>query len=208
LEINLSVFFSLSSQGQSSSVNTGRPNLEQELNMPLDSLRDLYIDKLKDLYSAENQIIKALPGMIKGSSSTELQQALRDHLRVTEAQAKRLEKLATAAGKSAKGKKCVGMEGLLEEGKELLKEESDPQVLDAGLIGSAQAVEHYEIAGYGTAAAWAKMLGDPRSAEVLIQSMNEEKQADELLSTLAENMINQVAASQPEASSNGKRKKK
>jgi len=161
--------------------------------MALENLRDLYVDKLKDLYSAENQIIKALPRMIKNASSPALQQALQDHLTVTETQAQRLEEIAANLGERAKGKKCAGMEGLLEEGKELLKEKADADVFDAGIIAAAQSVEHYEIAGYGTAVAWAKLLGHNAAAELLQQSLDEEKEADQTLSSIAESWINEMA---------------
>lgn len=161
--------------------------------MALDTLRDLYSDKIRDLYSAENQILKALPRMIKNAKMPELQQALQEHLNVTETHAQRLEEIAAELGKSAKGKKCVGMEGLIEEGKELLKEDADPEVLDAGIIAAAQSVEHYEMANYGTARAWALMLGYDNAADLLEQTLEEEKEADQTLSMLAENMINALA---------------
>jgi len=164
--------------------------------MALDSLRDLYVDKLKDLYSAENQIIKALPRMIKAATSPELQQALQEHLNVTETHAQRLDEIILNLGERAKGKKCVGMEGVLEEGKELFKEKIDPEVLDAGIIAAAQSVEHYEIAGYGTARTWAMLLGHEEAAELLQQTLDEEKDADQTLTALAENMINEMAADQ------------
>jgi ferritin-like metal-binding protein YciE len=162
--------------------------------MALENLRDLYVDKLKDLYSAENQIIKALPRMIKGATSTELQQALQAHLTVTQTQAQRLEEITANLGERAKGKKCAGMEGLLEEGKELFKEKIEPDVLDAGIISAAQSVEHYEIAGYGTAVSWARLLGHEAAADLLQQSLEEEKEADQSLTTLAENWVNEMAA--------------
>lgn len=168
--------------------------------MSLDSLRDLYAEKLKDLYSAENQIIRALPRIIKNATTPELQQALQEHLKVTEEHARRIEKIAAQNGVSPRGKKCAGMEGLLEEGKELLQEKSDSEVLDAGLIAAAQSVEHYEIAGYGTARTWAEMLGDQKGASLLEQTLQEEKQADETLTALAEDFINQMAEN---ASPNG-----
>lgn len=161
--------------------------------MSLENLRDLYVDKIKDLYSAENQIIKALPRMIKNANSDQLQQALQDHLSVTEIQAQRLDEIAVNLGERAKGKKCAGMEGLLEEGKELLKEKAEADVLDAGIIAAAQSVEHYEIAGYGTAVAWARLLGHADAADLLQQSLDEEKEADQLLSQLAESWINEMA---------------
>lgn len=161
--------------------------------MALDNLHDLYIEKIKDLYSAENQIIKALPKMIKGATTPELKAALQDHLRVTEGHARRLEKIAVSHGASARGKKCSGMEGLLEEGSELLKEKAKMDVLDAGIIGAAQSVEHYEIAGYGTARRWAAILGDSKGAALLKQTEDEEGDADKLLTQLAEGYINQLA---------------
>ncbi|HZQ09692.1 MAG TPA: ferritin-like domain-containing protein [Anaerolineae bacterium] len=161
--------------------------------MALDSLRDLYVEKLKDLYSAESQIIRALPRMIKNTSTPELQQALQQHLKVTEGHARRIEQIARGMGESPRGKKCAGMEGLLEEGKELLQEQADSDVLDAGIIAAAQSVEHYEIAGYGTARTWAQLMGEGRAANLLEQTLNEEKEADQLLSQLAESFINAKA---------------
>lgn len=161
--------------------------------MALENLQELYADKIKDLYSAENQIIRALPRMIQNTSAPELQRALQEHLNITEKHVRRLEKVAAQSGKSVKGKKCAGMEGLLEEGKELLREKPDADVLDAGIIAAAQSVEHYEIAGYGTAVAWAKLLGYQDAANLLRQTLEEEKQADETLSALAEGMINAEA---------------
>jgi ferritin-like metal-binding protein YciE len=161
--------------------------------MALDNLQELYVDKLKDLYSAENQIIKALPKMINGASTTELEQALREHLKITEKQAQRLEKIGQDMGRSVKGKKCAGMEGLLEEGSELLKEKPEPDVLNAGIIAAAQSVEHYEIAGYGTAATWAKLLGYDKALALLLQSLDEEKEADKKLTALAKRFVNVTA---------------
>ncbi len=159
----------------------------------MENLQELYVDKLKDLYSAENQIIKALPRMIKGASTPELQRALEEHLKVTEKQAQRLEQIAQNMGKSVRGKKCAGMEGLLEEGKELFKEKPEPDVLDAGIIAAAQSVEHYEIAGYGTAATWAKLLGYDKALGLLLQSLEEEKEADKKLTMLAKQSVNTMA---------------
>jgi ferritin-like metal-binding protein YciE len=179
--------------------------------MSLDSLHQLYVDKLKDLYSAEKQIIRALPSMIKAANSPKLQAALEEHLRVTEGHAQRIEKISTNLGVSVRGKKCVGMEGLLEEGKELLQEKPEPDVLDAGIIGAAQSVEHYEIAGYGTARSWAELLGDQNGARLLQQTLDEEKLADKTLTSLAKNSINAMAKNEEMASaaqsSNGKRRR-
>ena len=162
--------------------------------MELETLRALYVDELKDLYSAEGQILKALPRMIKAASSRPLRDALTEHERVTRKQVQRLERIFKDLDESPRGKKCHGMEGLLEEGKELISERPDPDVLDAGLISKAQHVEHYEIAGYGTVRAWARQLGYDQHVELLQQTLDEEKAADKKLSGLAEGGINQSAA--------------
>jgi len=158
--------------------------------MELESLRALYVDELKDLYSAEGQILKALPRMIKAASNRQLRQALTEHERVTRRQVKRLERIFKDLDESPRGKKCHGMEGLLEEGKELIAEKPDPEVLDAGLISKAQHVEHYEIAGYGTVRAWAQQLGYDEHAELLQATLDEEGEADKRLTQLAESSIN------------------
>ncbi|MDQ3950761.1 MAG: ferritin-like domain-containing protein [Gemmatimonadota bacterium] len=158
--------------------------------MELDSLQALYVDELKDLYSAEKQILKALPKMIKAASHEELATTFSEHLRVTERQVQRLEKIFADLDESPRGKKCIGMEGLIEEAQELLKEKPNPDVLDAGLISKAQHVEHYEIAGYGTVRTYAEQLGFTRHAELLQQTLDEEGEADKRLSALAETSIN------------------
>src|SRR4051812_16120531 len=127
--------------------------------MELETLRDLYVEGLKDLYSAENQILKALPQMIRKSTHPQLKKAFRKHEQQTRAQAKRLERICRALDESPRGKKCAGMEGLIKEAKELISERPDPDVLDAGLIAAAQHVEHYEMAGYGTMRTYARQLG-------------------------------------------------
>ena len=162
--------------------------------MELNSLRDLYIDELKDLWSAEKQLTKALPKMAKAANDPELSKAFLTHLRQTEQQVKRLEQIFEELGESPRGKKCVGMEGLIEEGQELIKEKPEPEVLDAGLISKAQHVEHYEIAGYGTVRTYAQLLGHDRQAQLLQQTLDEEGEADKLLTQLAENSINLEAA--------------
>src|SRR5262245_49236146 len=163
--------------------------------MKLESLEDLYLDQLRDLYSAENQLLKALPKMAKGASSAELRRALEDHLQETQLQAERLEQILAELGAKAKGKKCKAMEGLIEEGKEVLKADADePAVQDAALIAAAQRVEHYEIAGYGCARTYARLLGQSAAASLLERSLEEEKAADEKLNTLAESSINLRAA--------------
>ncbi|HEY7408310.1 MAG TPA: ferritin-like domain-containing protein [Gemmatimonadaceae bacterium] len=160
----------------------------------MSTLRDLYIDELKDLWSAEKQLVKALPRMAKAATHPELAKAFMTHLRQTEQQVKRLEQIFDELGESPRGKKCIGMEGLIEEGQELLKEKPDPDVLDAGLIAKAQHVEHYEIAGYGTVRTYAQLLGADRQAQLLQQTLDEEGETDKLLTRLAESSINLDAA--------------
>jgi ferritin-like metal-binding protein YciE len=160
----------------------------------LASLRDLYVNELRDLYSAENQIVKALPKMIKAASSPELKRALQEHLEITERQVERLDRIFEKLGEKAKGKKCVAMEGLIEEGKELISEDAEESVRDAGLICAAQKVEHYEMAGYGTVRTFARTMGDEEAAELLQQTLEEEGDADKRLTALAENISNPRAA--------------
>jgi len=155
------------------------------------SLDELYVDLLKDLYSAENQLIKALPKMAKAAASSDLQKALEEHLKQTQNQAERIERIFSERGNgSPRGKKCAGMEGLVEEGKEIMQENMEEQVMDAGLIAAAQKVEHYEIASYGTARAWAQQLGYDSDADVLQKSLDEEATANEKLTEIAESHVN------------------
>ncbi|MBA3889165.1 MAG: ferritin-like domain-containing protein, partial [Gemmatimonadaceae bacterium] len=163
--------------------------------MELETLKELYIDELKDLYSAEKQIAKALPKMIKKASNRDLQRAFATHLRETERQAKRLERICRELDVSPKGKKCVGMKGLIDEAKELIDEKPDPDVLDAGLISKAQHVEHYEMAGYGTVRNYARILGHEEHAQLLQTTLDEEGNTDQLLTDLAAR-INVDAVSQ------------
>jgi ferritin-like metal-binding protein YciE len=163
--------------------------------MEMNTLRDLYIDELKDLWSAEKQLVKALPRMAKAANDPELSKAFMTHLRQTEQQVRRLEQVFEDLGESPRGKKCIGMEGLIEEGQELIKERPDPDVLDAGLIAKAQHIEHYEIAGYGTVRTYAELLGSERQAQLLQQTLDEEGQTDKLLTQLAESSINIEAVS-------------
>ncbi|HEX6034696.1 MAG TPA: ferritin-like domain-containing protein [Anaerolineales bacterium] len=157
------------------------------------TLEDLYTDLLKDLYSAEKQLVKALPKMAKNAQSPDLQKAFQEHLRQTEAQVERIERIFTELGGSPRGKKCVGMEGLIEEGNELMQEDAEPDVLDAGLIAAAQKVEHYEIASYGTARAWAQRLGYDKAARLLQETLEEESMANEKLTKIAESHVNMEA---------------
>ena len=158
--------------------------------MELETLRDLYIDELKDLYNAEKQLVKALPKMVKASTHPELKRAFADHLEKTEGHVQRLETIFADLDVSPRGKKCVGMEGLIEEADEMVKDKPNPDVLDAGLISKAQHVEHYEMAGYGTVRTYAEQLGEQKHVELLQQTLNEEKEADQLLTELGVSSIN------------------
>jgi ferritin-like metal-binding protein YciE len=153
--------------------------------MSLANLKDLFLHELKDIYDAEKQIAKALPKMIKAVSSDELRSALEEHHGVTEKHVERLEQIFGQLGKPVRGKKCLGMEGLLKEGSDFLKEDAEDAVRDAGIIGAAQKVEHYEIAMYGTLATYAKLLEMEEASTLLEDTLAEEKEADETLSELA-----------------------
>jgi ferritin-like metal-binding protein YciE len=158
--------------------------------MEMETLKDLLVDELKDLYSAEKQIIKGLEKMTKAASHPELKQAFQRHQAITEKQVERLERICADLDVSPRGKKCVGMEGLIEEAKELISEKPDPDVLDAGLIAAAQHIEHYEMAGYGCARTYARQLGFSAQADLLQTTLDEEGDTDKLLTTLAETSIN------------------
>ncbi len=153
-------------------------------------LEELLVDELKDLYSAENQIIKALPKMSKAAGSPELKRAFERHLEETRRQVERLDQIGAELDIRLTGKKCKGMTGLIEEGKELIEEDLEQDALDAGLIGAAQKVEHYEIAAYGTARTHAEMLGYTKVARLLQQTLNEEGATDKKLTQLAESIVN------------------
>jgi ferritin-like metal-binding protein YciE len=159
----------------------------------METLEDLYEDLLKDLYSAEKQLVKALPKMAKNADSPDLQKAFEQHLNQTEQHVERIERIFSNLGGSPRGKKCVAMEGLIDEGSELLKQDVEPNVLDAGLIAAAQKVEHYEIASYGTARAWAERMGHDDHARILQQTLEEESMANEKLTQIAESHINMEA---------------
>jgi len=167
--------------------------------MPQQKLRELYMDELKDLYNAENQLVKALPKMAKAATSDELRSGFEEHLEQTKGHVQRLEQIFEMLGESPKGKKCKGMEGLVEEGSEMIDEDFEGSVKDAGLIGAAQRVEHYEIAGYGTVKAFAQTLGENEHVELLEQTLQEEKDTDEKLTQLAA-QINSQATSEAEGS--------
>jgi ferritin-like metal-binding protein YciE len=165
---------------------------QRGIKMPKDSLRELYIDELKDLYSAETQIVKALPKLAKASSNPELRQAFEEHLRETSDQVARLEQIFESLDEKPTGKKCLGMEGLVKEGSEAIGEDYEDAVKDAALIGAAQRVEHYEIAGYGTVRAFAELLGESEHVSLLEETLAEEKAADEKLSELADEINSQA----------------
>jgi ferritin-like metal-binding protein YciE len=158
------------------------------------TLHDAFIDELRDTYDAERQITKALPKMIKACTSEELRAAFESHLEETRGQVERLEQVFELIDEKARGKHCEGMAGIVEEGKTMMEEEFDGTTMDAVLIASAQRVEHYEMAAYGTLVAWARDMGHNDAAELLEQTLNEEKAADEKLTTIAEGGINQEAA--------------
>jgi ferritin-like metal-binding protein YciE len=158
------------------------------------TLHDAFIEELRDVYNAEQQITKALPKMIKAASSPELQKAFTKHLEETKAQIGRLEEVFEAVEEKVRGKKCEGMAGIIEEGKSAMSEDFDDETMDAALIASAQRVEHYEMAAYGTLVAWAEAMGHDDAAELLQTTLDEEKATDEKLSAIAESGINQTAA--------------
>jgi ferritin-like metal-binding protein YciE len=163
--------------------------------MELETLKDLYIHELKDLLSAENQLIKALPKMAKAATNEDLAAGFEEHLEQTEEHAVRLEKLLKSHDESSeRPPKCKGMEGLLKEGEEMIEEDAEDEVRDAGLISAAQRVEHYEIAGYGCARTYAEILGDKAGAKVLQQTLDEEGATDKKLTGLAKSVINLEAA--------------
>jgi len=153
--------------------------------MPNESFKKLYVDELKDLYSAENQLVKALPKMAKAATSEELREGFEEHLEQTKGQVQRLDTIFQSLNESPKGKKCMGMEGLVKEGSEVMEEDLEHAVLDAALIGAAQRVEHYEIAAYWTVCEFAKVLGETKHASLLEKTLEEEKQTDEKLTELA-----------------------
>ena len=157
-------------------------------------LEELLIDELKDLYSAENQLVKALPKMAKAASAPELKRAFERHLDETKRQVDRLNQIGDNLDVRLTGKKCKGMEGLIDEGKEMMEEDLDENAIDAGLIGAAQKVEHYEIAAYGTARTHASLLGLNKIAKLLQQTLDEEGATDKKLTALAESIINVEAA--------------
>ena len=158
--------------------------------MPNESLQDIYVEQLRDLYSAEQQILKALPKMAEAATHQDLRAAFEEHEVMTRTHVERLDRIFTQLGEKAGGHKCKGMEGLIAEGEELLDEHDKSEALDAAMIGAAQRVEHYEIAGYGTVRTFANMLGLSDQADLLQQTLDEEGQTDKRLTSLAETVVN------------------
>jgi ferritin-like metal-binding protein YciE len=161
--------------------------------MKLESLKDLYVEQLRDLYSAETQLVDALPKMAETAHHPELKRAFEQHLVQTRQQVERLERIFNELSLRPGGETCEGMEGLLKEGKEMMKMKGAPEVIDAGLIAAAQRVEHYEIAGYGTVRTYAELLGFNEAVRLLERTLQEEEAADELLTQIAESRINAEA---------------
>jgi ferritin-like metal-binding protein YciE len=162
--------------------------------MSLDSLQSLFLEELKDVYHAEKQLVKALPRLAKSANSPELKEAITAHLGETEGHVERIERIFQDLGQAARGKRCKGMEGLLEEGKEVMEEEGDPAVIDAALIAGAQRVEHYEIAAYGCLRTYAQLLGYDNAVKLLSETLAEEEAADQKLNAIAESKVNAQAA--------------
>ena len=161
--------------------------------MKLQNLQRLYVNELRDLYSAENQLLKALPKMAKGASSNELKERFKEHLEQTKGHVDRLEQIFQQLEQSPKGKTCHGMKGLIEEGSEILKQDGEDSVLDAGIIVAAQKVEHYEIASYGSVRTFAKLLNQEEAARLLQSTLDEESETNEKLNQLAEGIVNPEA---------------
>jgi ferritin-like metal-binding protein YciE len=180
-----------------------RKTSKKKGNMKLDTLEKLYISELRDLYSAENQLLKALPKMAKGASSPELKEAFEKHLEQTKGHVKKLEQLFEQLDESPKGKTCHGMKGLIEEGSEILKEDGEDSVLDAAMIVAAQKVEHYEIASYGSVRTFANLLGKGEAARLLQSTLDEESETNEILNRLAEYIVNPEAVSETELADAG-----
>jgi ferritin-like metal-binding protein YciE len=164
----------------------------------IDSLGSLFEDELKDIYDAEKQITKALPKMIKKAGADELRSAFEEHLQQTEQQIERLEQVFELLELPARGKKCVGMQNLIKEGQEMMSEAEDDDTRDALMIAAAQKIEHYEIASYGTLRVWANLLGHEDAASLLEETLDEEKETDQRLTTIAESFVNQAAADEEE----------
>jgi ferritin-like metal-binding protein YciE len=162
--------------------------------MPDKDLNELFLDTLKDIYYAEKQILRALPKMAKAATSDKLRAAFEKHHEETETQVERLEEIFELLGKPARGKKCEAIEGIIDEGKDIMEQYADTPALDAGLLSAAQSVEHYEISRYGTLKAWAQKLNNPQAVKLIDQTLAEEKKTDETLTKIAETEVNYEAA--------------
>jgi ferritin-like metal-binding protein YciE len=167
-------------------------------------LKHLFVEELKDIYSAENQMVKALPKMAKAATSADLRSGFEEHLKQTQEHVARLEQILAALGESPKGKKCKGMEGLVAEGAEMIEEDPASEELDAGLISAAQRVEHYEIAAYGCVSAYAKLLGEEQASSLLRKTLEEEKKTNEKLTELSIKINIKAANSEANESHSGK----
>jgi len=180
--------------------------IQEDIQMQKNSLRELYIDELRDLYSAENQLIKALPKMAKASTNDQLREAFGEHLEQTKGHVSRLEQIFEQLDEKASGKKCVGIEGLIKEGAETMDEDYTEEIMDAAIIGAAQRVEHYEVAAYGTVRSLAELLGENDQVSLLEQTLEEEKQADKKLTQISEEVNPRAAeeASRAPAASQGR----
>jgi ferritin-like metal-binding protein YciE len=161
--------------------------------MKLESLRDLYVEQLRDLHSAETQLVKALPKMADAATTPVLKRAFQEHLEQTRQHVERLETIFRGLNMKPTGETCEGMEGLVKEGEEMIKMKGEPEAKDAGLIAAAQRVEHYEIAGYGTVRSYAELLGDLEAARLLERTLQEEEETDERLTEIAESTVNEEA---------------
>jgi ferritin-like metal-binding protein YciE len=166
--------------------------------MKENQLKEIYVEELKDLYSAENQLVKALPKMAKAATSEDLRAGFEEHLEQTKGHVQRLEDIFKTLGESPKGKTCKGMQGLVTEGSEMIEEEDEGEGLDVGLISAAQRVEHYEIAGYGCVAAYADLLGEEEAASLLRMTLEEEKETDKKLTELAREINVEAAGATPD----------
>jgi ferritin-like metal-binding protein YciE len=171
---------------------SAHPAMEEA--MPDKDLNELFLDTLKDIYYAEKQILKALPKMAKAATSDKLRAAFEKHHEETEAHVERLEEIFELLGKPARGKKCEAIEGIIDEGKDIMEQYADTPALDAGLLAAAQSVEHYEISRYGTLKAWAAKLNNPQAVKLIDQTLAEEKKTDETLTKIAETEVNYEAA--------------
>src|SRR5712691_2907280 len=173
--------------------------------MKLDSLKTLYIEELRDLYNAENQLLKALPKMAKKATTPELKEAFQTHLEETRAHVERLDQIFDKLGKKPTGKTCKAMKGLIEEGSEMMSEDGLDSVIDAGIIGAAQKVEHYEMASYGTVRTFASLLGEDEAEDLLQETLDEEGEADKKLTEIAESMVNEEAEEPAPVKGRGRR---